>query len=554
MGEGEQRSGANGAGKLKVFISYSRTDESFADELRLGLEDKGYTVTIDKYSIRKGEDWKNRLRKLIAACDTVVFVLSPDSARSPICTWEVDEAFKEGKRIVPVLCRGLNELPRSKQEDGTPWPPGPAKAPERLTAPNFPRFDEGRSFMAGLFGLVEALEADHEWIEKHSRLATRARDWDEGARPTNRLMSGPDIQTAKVLLETRKSSSPLMLPVQLDFIQASEAHEAAQTSARERELDARNQLTLEALKQSRRVVQRTRQLLAVAVVLATAASGGGWMAWTKQREAEAQRQRVEVAIGNLARATRFMAFYIATEYRTTKGIPRKFTIDVLNSAQDLVEATSRAAEGNLEIRYQSVAVLGSLTDSYLEIDEPSLARQTAEAAVAILRELTQSAPRQSTWQRDLSVSYSKLGDALLAQDNRQSTRSTLQKVRTAPEYFEVSSPDLSGWLRDLGRLDRQGFQLVGEDLRELAISEYSKAAATREKLSAENPANAAWQRDLAVAYFKLACAGSEPVHNLTRSLKIFEILKTLGGLSEFDKRLIHIIEQDLREVSGNTAK
>src|SRR5262245_30853257 len=238
-------------GKLKVFISYSRVDEAFSDELKLGLEDKGYAVEIDKHSIRQGEEWKARLGKLIAACDTVVFVLSPDSARSRVCHWEVEEAHAQAKRIVPVLHRALHEPPRGTQPDGSPWPEGPAKAPERLSLINYPRFDEGRSFMAGLRGLVQALEDDLDWIEAHSRLATRARDWDEGGRSTNRLMSGPDIAAAKQLVETRKPSAPVMLPVQLDFIQASEAHEAAQRSERERDLEDRRRLAEEALAQSR---------------------------------------------------------------------------------------------------------------------------------------------------------------------------------------------------------------------------------------------------------------------------------------------------------------
>ncbi len=244
-----------GPGKHKVFISYSRVDEAFADELRLGLEDKGYDVEIDKHSIRQGEDWKARLGKLIVACDTVVFVLSPDSARSEVCRWEVEEAHAQAKRIVPVLHRGLHETPKGRQSDGSAWPEGPVKAPERLSLLNYPRFDEGRSFMAGLRGLVQALEDDVEWIDAHSRLAARARDWEEGGRPSNRLMSGADIAAAKRLIETRKPAAPPMLPVQLDFIQASEAHERAQTSQRERELDERRKLAEEALAQSRRAVR-----------------------------------------------------------------------------------------------------------------------------------------------------------------------------------------------------------------------------------------------------------------------------------------------------------
>ena len=67
--------------KFKVFVSYSRADTRFADELVAGLQfDGGFDVTIDRHSIEKGEDWRARLGALIEAADTVVFVLSPTSA------------------------------------------------------------------------------------------------------------------------------------------------------------------------------------------------------------------------------------------------------------------------------------------------------------------------------------------------------------------------------------------------------------------------------------------------------------------------------------------
>jgi len=280
--------------KHKVFISYSRADEAFADELRLGLDDRGYAVEIDKHSIRQGEEWKARLTKLIAECDTVVFVLSPDSARSSICHWEVDQAHALAKRIVPVMHRGLHETPKGKQPLDSLWPTEPAKAPERLSLINYPRFDEGRSFITGLRSLVEALEADHVWIEAHSRLAARARDWDEGGRPNNRLMQGSDIVAAKGLVESRKIGAPEVRPVQLDFIRASEASEVAQQNNRERELVEKRRQAEEALRLSQRVVHRTKIGLATALLFAGLAL---WFGYESKRSAEqAQRTTREAQI------------------------------------------------------------------------------------------------------------------------------------------------------------------------------------------------------------------------------------------------------------------
>ena len=112
--------------KLRAFISYSRADTAFADELAVGLEyDGGFDVIIDRHAIQEGEAWKDRLGALILAADTVVFVLSPKSAASPICRWEVEEAQRRSKRILPVLAVPVGDTP----------------VPEPLAALNYVRFD-----------------------------------------------------------------------------------------------------------------------------------------------------------------------------------------------------------------------------------------------------------------------------------------------------------------------------------------------------------------------------------------------------------------------------
>ena len=99
---------AQKGGKLNVFISYSRDDLDFADQLDAALGLGGFETTIDRHGILAGEDWKKRLGALIRDADTVVFVLSASSAKSEICAWEVADAVRQGKRILPVLCRPLD--------------------------------------------------------------------------------------------------------------------------------------------------------------------------------------------------------------------------------------------------------------------------------------------------------------------------------------------------------------------------------------------------------------------------------------------------------------
>jgi hypothetical protein len=68
--------------KVNVFISYSRDDLAFADQLHAALPAFGYGVTIDRESIPGGDAWKKRLGVLIRDADSVVFVLSPSSSRA----------------------------------------------------------------------------------------------------------------------------------------------------------------------------------------------------------------------------------------------------------------------------------------------------------------------------------------------------------------------------------------------------------------------------------------------------------------------------------------
>ena len=73
--------------KLNVFISYSRDDLAFSDQLEAALELTGFDTTLDRHGISGGEDWRSRLGNLIRDADTVVFVLSPSSASSPPSRW-----------------------------------------------------------------------------------------------------------------------------------------------------------------------------------------------------------------------------------------------------------------------------------------------------------------------------------------------------------------------------------------------------------------------------------------------------------------------------------
>jgi hypothetical protein len=265
----------------------------------------GFEVSIDTEAIHEGEDWRARLGNLIAGADTVVFILSSRSAESPVCRWEVEEAERLSKRILPVQAAPL---------DGT-------RPPKQLSALNYVRFDphedgRPRSFIQGMVGLRRALTTDVGWLREHTRLLVRAREWEATGRAGNRLLSGSDIALAKAWLAGRPQGAPAPTEVHHDFISASEkAEEARVLAERERVNRLQSALdTAEAARQtaeesrqaaeearvaqaaaSRRVVQSIAFGLAAALVLAGVAGWFGWQSRLAERRAEQQASRAENA-------------------------------------------------------------------------------------------------------------------------------------------------------------------------------------------------------------------------------------------------------------------
>lgn len=245
---------APSASKLKVFISYSRADTAFADELLQGLEyDGGIDVFLDRHNIHEAENWRERLGALIAGSDVFVLLVSPASAGSDICKWEIEHAQELSKRIVPVL---IDTVDQNQVHPG-------------VRSLNYVRFDEGRSFMAGLISLRRALSEDVEWVREHTRLLTRAQEWDAAGRIENRLLSGPDIEAAKAWLAARPKDAPPPLELHHDFIAASEHAENARLSVERKQAQ-----------ELKDAVRSSKRAFFIALGLALVASvAGGVAAW-----------------------------------------------------------------------------------------------------------------------------------------------------------------------------------------------------------------------------------------------------------------------------------
>lgn len=261
-----------GNDRARVFLSYSRQDVQFADQLVVALGACNFDPIIDREGIAGGEDWKRRLGNLIQQADTVVFVVSPASTASELCQWEVEEAARLGKRIIPVVCAPIvgTNLTARLQELNYIYFYGDPKHP-------------GSGFGSGLAGLIGALNSDLDWLREHTRLFQRATEWKAGGQLPNRLLFASDIADARAWLSRRPKGAAEPTGLHLEFIRASEEAEQERAGAEQRRLEEMTSAQVERARalSERETALRQRSKLRSAAIFALAAglTLAGWQWW-----------------------------------------------------------------------------------------------------------------------------------------------------------------------------------------------------------------------------------------------------------------------------------
>jgi len=86
--------------KNRVFISYSRKDLASVEKLQEYLSARGIDVWYDR-SLLSGDKFRDEIRRQISVADTVLFMVSPESIKSPWVRDEILRAHRQGK-LIPV--------------------------------------------------------------------------------------------------------------------------------------------------------------------------------------------------------------------------------------------------------------------------------------------------------------------------------------------------------------------------------------------------------------------------------------------------------------------
>ena len=193
--------------KTRVFISYSRKDKDYARKLHDDLAKSGVDIWVDWEDIPLTADWRAEILRAIDGADAFLFLLSPNSLSSKNCLEEVQLAIDNNKKLVPIV---ISEL-----EKGAAMDP-------KLRVPNWTYLRPTDDYAATLPKLVDAINTDLEWVQQHTRILQRAREWVAKKKNSSYLLQGSDIDDSeRWLAASTTDAARAVTPLQAEYIHAS---------------------------------------------------------------------------------------------------------------------------------------------------------------------------------------------------------------------------------------------------------------------------------------------------------------------------------------------
>src|SRR6476620_2452770 len=190
----------------EVFISYSRKDKEFVRRLDEELKRRDRQAWVDWEGIPHGDKWEKTIYGAIEATHTFIFVLTPDSIASEVCGKEIAHAAANNKRLVPIVHRDV----------------AADRVPKPLGELNWIFCRESDDFEEAADTLIRALDTDLKWVRAHTRLLTRAIEWDANGRNNSFVLHGEDLRSAeRWLAEAGVLKERQPTPLQTEYIIAS---------------------------------------------------------------------------------------------------------------------------------------------------------------------------------------------------------------------------------------------------------------------------------------------------------------------------------------------
>ena len=217
-------------------------------------------------------------------------------------------------------------------------------------------------------------------------------------------------------------------------------------------------------------------------------------------------------------------------------------LTLLREAMGLNEAAVRSKPGRVDYLRDLSVSYSKMGDLQRALGEGEAARQFYEKALQIRERLVAQESGRADYLRDLAVSYSKMGDLQRALGEGEASRQFYEKALQIAERLVAQEPGRADYLRDLS----VSYNKMGDLQRALGEGEasrqfYEKALRIRERLVAQEPGRADYLVDLVEVLLRIG-----ELDSVQRAVNILLDLKKTNRLSKSDEQTIAIAQQMLQ--------
>jgi hypothetical protein len=87
-----------------VFITFHVDDEAQVNLLRSQSKSEDFDIVFRDYSVKEpfDEKWKSQCKERISQTSAVICMIGENTAERPAVNWELEEAYKQGKKVIGV--------------------------------------------------------------------------------------------------------------------------------------------------------------------------------------------------------------------------------------------------------------------------------------------------------------------------------------------------------------------------------------------------------------------------------------------------------------------
>lgn len=251
---------------------------------------------------------------------------------------------------------------------------------------------------------------------------------------------------------------------------------------------------------------RARRNAAIAVVfalLAIVAGVSAWRAVEQTRVAEAQLSRAEAAILTAVEGVAQIVNQVASGSENGQ-IPTSLAKSLLSTADGMISGVVALAPDNPRLLEEQGKVLILFARHYRTVGDIEAAQDAAARARAIYAQLEARSGNEGAT-RLRSVALNDQGDALLAAGDRAGALAAYEEGLEIRRRLSAGDPGNVEWARDVYvSLFRVGVFFETDGNRSEAAARYSEALERNARLVALDAGNAQWANDRRVLQARLA--------------------------------------------------